>query len=136
MRDREHLVLIADDDQAVRDALQFALGLVGLNVHAHCGGAELLADADLPRARCIVVDDGMPQMNGFELLRRLQDRNIRLPAILLTNHATARVRARAGAAGVQLVLEKPLMDDDLVDSILTIVTSDAGRMPLETPETK
>jgi FixJ family two-component response regulator len=126
MRDRGHLVLIADDDQAVRDALQFALRLVGLNVHAHGGGAELLADADLPRARCIIVDDGMPNMNGFELLRRLHARNIRLPAILLTNHATAGLRARAGAAGVRLVLEKPLMDDALVDSILTIVTAEAA----------
>ena len=125
MPHREHLVLIADDDQAVRDALQFALRLVGFNVHAHGGGAELLEDKDLPRADCLIVDDAMPQMSGFELLSRLDARNIRLPAILLTNHATARLRARAGAAGVRLVLEKPLMDNALVDSILTIVRSDA-----------
>jgi FixJ family two-component response regulator len=136
MPDREHLVLIADDDQAVRDALQFALKLVGVNVHAYGGGAELLADEDLPRARCIIVDDGMPHMNSFELLRRLDARNIRLPAILLTNHATARLRARAGAAGVRLVLEKPLMDDALVDSILTIVKGDAERTSCDPPDSK
>lgn len=126
MPEREHLVLIADDDQGVRDALQFALRLEGVNVHAHRDGAELLADTDLPRAGCVILDDGMPHMGGFELLSRLRARNIRLPAILLTNHATAGLRARAGAAGVQLVLEKPLLDNALVDSVLTILSEDAG----------
>ncbi len=125
MPDAEPLVLIADDDLAVRDALQFALRLAGLNVHAHGGGDELLADADLPNARCIILDDGTPHLNGFELLNRLRARNIRLPAIMLTNHATARLRARANAAGVRLVLEKPLMDNALVENILTILRTEA-----------
>ncbi|VFU10078.1 Response regulator receiver protein [Methylocella tundrae] len=129
MPDREHLVLIADDDQGVRDALQFALRLEGVNVHAHRDGVELLADIDLPRAGCVILDDGMPHMDGFELLRRLRARNIRLPAILLTNHATAGLRARAGAAGVQFVLEKPLLDNALVDSVLTILGEDDGVAP-------
>ncbi len=116
----ERLVLIADEDPGVRDALQFALKLEGFDVHAHRGGAELLADADLPNAGCVVFDDGMPHLDGLELLRRLQARNISLPAILLTNHATEGLRARAGAAGVRLVLEKPLLDNVLVDSILGI----------------
>jgi FixJ family two-component response regulator len=124
MPDREPLVLIADDDVAVRDSLKFALGLLGLEVHVHRGGAELLADPDLPDASCIILDDGTPHLNGFELLKRLRARNIRSPAILLTNHATARLRARADAAGVRLVLEKPLMDDALVESILTILQNE------------
>ncbi len=123
MPDPEHLVLIADDDQGVREALQFALKLEGLNVRAYRGGEELLEDVDLSLAKCVVFDDGMPQMDGFELLRRLRARNIRSPAIiLLTNHATSGLRARAGAAGVRLVLEKPLLDTVLVDSVRTIVS--------------
>ncbi len=123
MPDREPLVLIADDDQGVREALQFALRLEGFHVHAHSGGAELLADADLAHAGCVILDDGMPHMDGLELLRRLRAQDIRLPAILLTNHATAGLRARAGQAGVRLVLEKPLLDNVLVESILTILRS-------------
>ncbi len=125
MPDKGPLVLIADDDLAVRDALQFALRLAGVDVHVHGDGAELLADADLPHARCIIVDDGTPLLNGFELLSRLRARNIQSPAILLTNHATARLRARADAAGVRLVLEKPLMDKALVENVLTILRSEA-----------
>lgn len=121
MADAGRLVLIADDDLGVRDALGFALRLEGFDVHAHRGGAELLADCDLPRAACVVLDDRMPLMDGFELLRLLRAGNSALPAIMLTNNATDGVRARAGEAGVQLLLEKPLLDTALVDSVLRLV---------------
>jgi two-component system, LuxR family, response regulator FixJ len=125
MSDRQHLVLIADDDQAVRDALQFALKLEGLDVHAHSGGATLLADPDLPRAGCVIVDDRMPHMDGFQLLSHLRAQNVLLPAILLTDHATAGLHARAASAGVREVLEKPLLDNALIESIWTILSSGA-----------
>jgi two-component system response regulator FixJ len=125
MFDRQHLVLIADDDRAVRDALQFALKLEGLDVHAHSGGAKLLADPDLPRAGCVIVDDRMPLMDGFQLLSHLLVRNIHLPSILLTDHATAGLYARAATAGVRKVLEKPLLDNALIESIRTILSGNA-----------
>jgi two-component system, LuxR family, response regulator FixJ len=125
MSDRQHLVLIADDDQAVRDALQFALKLEGLDVHTHSGGAKLLADPDLMRAGCVIVDDRMPLMDGFQLLSHLLARNIHLPSILLTDHATVGLYARATTAGVRKVLEKPLLDNALIESIRTILNGDA-----------
>ncbi|MDR3533872.1 MAG: response regulator [Rhodopila sp.] len=122
MSDRRNLVLIVDHDQAVRDALQFALRLEGLCVHVHSGGAALLADPDLSRAGCVVLDERMPQMDGFALLDNLQARNIALPAILLTSHATTMVKARADAAGVRMVLEKPLLGNVLIDNIRDILS--------------
>jgi len=124
MTDRQKLVLIVDDDQAVRDALQFALRLEGLCVHIHSGGAALLADPDLGRARCVILGDRMKQMDGFTLLTNLKDRNIALPAIMLTSHATPDMRARADAHGVRMVLEKPLLDNALVENIQSILTAE------------
>jgi two-component system response regulator FixJ len=121
MADGRNLVLIVDDDQAVRDALQFALRLEGLCVHAHSGGAALLDDPDLNRAGCVILGDRMRPMDGFALLKSLQARDPGLPAIMLTSHATPRIRARAEAAGVRKVLEKPLLDNTLVDDIRTIL---------------
>ena len=115
------LVLIVDDDQAVRDALQFALRLEGLRVHVHSDGAALLADPDLNRAGCIILGDRMRQMDGFSLLSRLKAREINLPTIMLTSHATPMVWARAEAAGVRIVLEKPLLDNALIENIRSIL---------------
>jgi two-component system, LuxR family, response regulator FixJ len=119
--DRRKLVLVVDDDQAVRDALQFALRLEGLCVHAHNGGAALLADPDLDRAVCVILGDRMRHMDGFALLSTLRARDIGLPAIMLSSHATPKVRARADAVGVRTVLEKPLLDNALAENIRSIL---------------
>jgi two-component system response regulator FixJ len=120
---RPPLILIAADDQAVCEALQFALQLEGLSVHTHREGDRLLADPELPRAVCVILDDRNPRMDGFEVLNHLRRVDIRLPVILLTGHATGRLRARAAAAGVRLVLEKPLLDNVLMDGIRAILGS-------------
>ena len=124
MADQCKLVLIADDDQAVRDALQFALRLEGICVHVHSGGAALLADPDLNRAKCVILGDRMQQMDGFTVLGRLKSRDIRLPTIMLSNHATPRIRARADAVGVWTILEKPLLDNALVENLRSILGVD------------
>lgn len=110
-------VIVVDDDAAVRHSLKFALELEGLDVRLYEGGDELLADQDLPTGGCLVVDYYMPAMDGVELIGRLQRRQVDLPAILMTAKATDEVRRRAMQAGVKHVLEKPLEDGTLVDSI-------------------
>jgi FixJ family two-component response regulator len=120
------LILIAADDQAVCEALQFALRLEGLSVRTHRDADGLLADAGLPDAACIILDDRKPHLDGFDLIARLRARAPPVPVILLTGHATKRVRSRAANAGVQIVLEKPLLDNVLVSSIRTLLGNDWG----------
>jgi FixJ family two-component response regulator len=55
------------------------------------------------------------------LLSNLKERNISLPTIMLTSHATPSIRARADAAGVRKLLEKPLLDNALMDNIRAIL---------------
>ena len=111
------LVLIVDDDQAVRDALKFALELDGLSVDTCDSGAELLNHPRLPQARCLVLDYQMPGMNGFAVMSELKRRNVTLPVILITAPLSREVEQRATAAGVAGVLEKPLLEDILVEKI-------------------
>ncbi len=113
-------VLIADDDQAVLDALQFTLQLDGFRVRVYRQGADLLADRDLANAGCVVLDDGIPLMGGFQIIDRMKLLKIQVPVILLTDHATVALRRRAAHAGVTCVLEKPLMENTLLDAILAI----------------
>lgn len=110
-------VLVVDDDAAVRHSLKFVLELEGLNVRLYKGGEDLLADRDLPAHGCLVVDYYMPAMDGVELMDRLRGRRVDLPAILITSKATRDLRERAARSGYRQVLEKPLEDGRLVDSI-------------------
>jgi two-component system, LuxR family, response regulator FixJ len=117
---RPSLVLIAADDQAVREALQFALRLEGFAVRTHAGADELLGDAALGRAACVVLDDRKPHLDGFDVMARLRERALQAPVILLTGYATTRLRSRA-AAGFRAVLEKPLLNNILLDTLRSIV---------------
>jgi two-component system response regulator FixJ len=110
-------VIIVDDDKAVRQALKFALELEGLNVRLYESGSELLNKTDLPPRGCLVVDYAMPVMNGIDLLYRLRQGSVGLPAILITGQASNDLRERATRAGFAQVLEKPLEDSSLSDAI-------------------
>jgi two-component system, LuxR family, response regulator FixJ len=122
-------VLVVDDDAAVRNSLKFALELEGLNVRLYEGGEDLLGDADLPSSGCLVVDYYMPMMNGVELIDRLRGRHVDLPAILITAKATRDLRERAARSGFRQVLEKPLEDSRLVDSIRCALDAPARGCP-------
>lgn len=114
---RKDLVLIVDDDQAVREALKFTLELDGLCVDTCGGGAELLRHPSLPQAGCLVLDYLMPGMNGFAVISELKRRNISIPVIMITAPLSRDVERRATAAGVAGVLEKPLLEDVLLNKI-------------------
>src|SRR3954470_2653910 len=119
---RPSLVLIAADDQAVRDALQFALRLEGFGVRTYPEAGELLADAGLARAACVIVDDRKPHLDAFDVMVRLKAADLTVPVLLLTGYASARLRNRAAAAGFRAVLEKPLLNNILLDTLHTVVS--------------
>ena len=111
------IVLIVDDDTAVRSALKFALELEGYQVRTYGDPQALLADT-LPERACLVVDYRMPGLDGLSMVSRLRQRHVNLPVILIVSEAlNPRLRVRAGRMGVQDVLEKPLSDGMLLDSI-------------------
>jgi FixJ family two-component response regulator len=117
----QEIILIVDDDLAVRESLKFALELEGLAVRVCGSGEELLNHPDLPAARCILLDYKMPVMDGLEVLDQLATRKIQVPVILITSRATSAVLRRARAAGVRRFLEKPLLDGALLDQIQQVL---------------
>ena len=118
-------VIVVDDDAAVRQSLKFALELEGMDVRVYESGAELLAEPELPANGCLVVDYYMPSMNGVELMDRLHRRLVKLPAILITARATDDMRKRAAYSGFRQVIEKPLEDSTLLDSIRGVLSTPA-----------
>jgi two-component system response regulator FixJ len=121
------LVMVVDDDVAVRNSLKFSLEVEGFAVRAYSGGIELLNDTELPRgAGCLVIDQNMPGMNGLDLVAQLRARDIVVPAILITSYPTAALSQRAAKAGVPIV-EKPFLGTALVDRIRDLAGDGAAR---------
>ena len=111
------IVLLVDDDAAVRAALKFALEMEGFCVELYDGPEALLADADLPKRACLVIDYRMPGIDGIELVDRLRSQDVALPVILISGRVSRRMRELAARSGVVRFLEKPLSDTTLVENI-------------------
>ena len=113
------IVLVVDDDAAVRAALKFALEVEGFRVQLYDSPEAVLADTNLPKRGCLVIDYRMPGIDGIELVDRLRERNVALPAILISGRVNNQLRLLAARSGLARVLEKPLSDAALVENIRT-----------------
>lgn len=110
------LVVIVDDDEAVRQSLRFTLEMEGYRV-VTCSSGEALLALDLPEDNaCLVVDERLPGLSGLAALAELRRRGNRLPAILITSHPRRRLQSEAAASGTPIV-EKPIIDATLASSI-------------------
>jgi len=110
------MVLVVDDDAAVRNSLKFSLELEGFAVRLYADGRELLNDPQLPARGCLVVDQMLPAMSGLDVVDALRRRGISNPAVLVTTHASRQLRQRAAKAGIA-VIEKPFFGNALVEAI-------------------
>jgi two-component system response regulator FixJ len=111
------VICVVDDDAAVRNALKFALEVEGLDVRVYDGAVSLLNDPNAPPCGCLVIDYRLPVMDGLELIGVLRGRGIDSPVILVTGRANKELRAQAQRLGVHCLLEKPLSDNALLESI-------------------
>ena len=110
------VVIVVDDDTAVRNSLKFSLEVEGFAVRAYASGTDLLNSANPPHCGCFVVDQILPGMTGLDLIAKLRERRILTPAILITSHPSAAVIDRAKQAHVRII-EKPLLNNTLIDGI-------------------
>lgn len=114
------LIAVVEDDGAVRSSLQFSLEAEGYDVCAFGAPAEALASPALRGADCVVVDYGLPGMDGLELIRALRSEQVECPVIIITGGPTLRCRREAGEVGAP-VLEKPLMGPALSREIRAVL---------------
>jgi two-component system, OmpR family, response regulator MprA len=100
-------VLVIEDDDAVRDALRRALLLAGYDVLQAANGKEglLRAQGDVPDA--IVLDLGLPDIDGMQVCRALRSSGDRTPILMLTARAAVEDRVDGLEAGADDYLVKP-----------------------------
>ena len=118
-------VVVVDDDPAVLNSLKFSLEIEGLSVSCYHSGTELLGAADSLKSGCMVIDYHLFDMTGLELLRKLRDRSISIPVLLITSYPSTALRKQAAEAGVQIV-EKPLFGNFLLDAIRSTLARQAA----------
>lgn len=123
---KSRVVLVVDDDAAVRSALKFALEVEGFNVRDYGSPVALLDDSNLPPFDCLVVDYRMPVIDGLELVSVLRKRGIGASAIIITGRSSKELMAEANKMGIRAVLEKPLPDGALISAVRSAIGSDGG----------
>jgi two-component system, LuxR family, response regulator FixJ len=111
------VIAVVDDDDAVRESLAFLLTVTGHEVAAYGSAAEFLEHCDLCRVAGLIIDHHMPRLTGLELLARLRADGRTMPVLLVTGSPSPEIVARAGALGVERVLEKPVSDERLMEFV-------------------
>jgi len=124
-------ILVADDNVDMRNLITYALGACGAEVVTAASAEEamLIMTEALSPVDVLISDIGMPQEDGYALLRRIRalepERGGRVPAIALTAHARAQDRQMALLAGFQSHVAKPVEPAELV-AVIANVTGRIG----------
>jgi two-component system response regulator DctR len=111
-------VFIVDDDEAIRDALEFLLQSRGLETRGFESAEEFLKAWTPDLSGCLLLDIRMSGMSGLDLFDRLHDASSALPVIFLTGHGDVPMAVSALKKGALDFVEKPFNDNELVDRVV------------------
>ncbi len=124
-------VFLIDDDAAVRTSLSRALHKRGFHVLTFETAKQFLDSYDPAQPGCLVLDYGLPQMDGLKLQKVLAERDINVPIIFISGHGGVRETVQAMKAGAVDFLEKPFRQSVLVNCINAAFAADEERRAAE-----
>ncbi len=114
MTDSSPLILVVDDEENIRFLVESGLGLAGLETISATNGREALAAVAEHRPQLIVLDVMMPELDGFDVLRRLRESGDRTPVIFLTARDATEDRVKGLTSGGDDYMAKPFAIAELV----------------------
>ncbi|HYY43423.1 MAG TPA: ATP-binding protein, partial [Pyrinomonadaceae bacterium] len=118
-------VLVVDDEADARELLRVGLGQCGAEVTAAGSAQEALAAFAAMRPEILISDIGMPDEDGYTLIRKIRalpaEAGGRIPAIALTAYARAEDRLQTLRAGYQMHVVKPVEITELVAVVASLV---------------
>jgi FixJ family two-component response regulator len=121
------LVLIVDDDPAVRSAIAELIESVGLDATGFASAGELI-EAEIPdRPGCLVVDVRMPGASGLDLQQQFAADGNAKPIVFLTGHGDIPMTVKAMKAGAVDFLTKPVRDQTLLDAVTAGIERDIAQ---------
>ena len=110
----ERAVFVVDDDDAMRDSLDFLLSSAGCAVRTFEAAERLLEALTDGNCACVVSDVRMPGIDGLELLRRIKAARPNLPVVIITGHGDVPLAVEAMKLGAADFVEKPFDDERLI----------------------
>lgn len=122
MQINEYVVHVVDDEEPVRKSLAFLLAMAGFTVRMHESATSFLAAAPGIGKACLVTDLRMPDINGVELLQKLNAIGASVPAVVITGHGDVPMAVAAMKAGASDFIEKPFEDEVLINAIKRAVS--------------
>jgi CheY-like chemotaxis protein len=105
-------VLVVDDHQAMLDVMRDMVEAFGYTTQGATSGEEALARLAAVECDLVLTDLAMPGMSGWDVIEAMRLRQIRVPVVVVTGHATDRDIQRARQEGVPL-LRKPFRIADV-----------------------
>jgi two-component system, OmpR family, response regulator len=119
--DRIPQVLVVDDEVNIRELVQVALKFHGCSVTTAASGKDALRQADASKPDLIVLDVMMPDMDGFEVCRRLRAAGNEVPVIFLTARDTSSDTVKGLAIGGDDYVTKPFSVEALVARVRAVL---------------
>jgi FixJ family two-component response regulator len=119
------LVIIVDDDEAVREGLYELILSAGFQPAAFASTKDLLEASVLDRPGCLILDVRMPGSSGLDLQHHLARNGNPKPIIFLTGHGDIPMTVQAMKAGAIDFLTKPVRDQTLLDAVIAAIATDA-----------
>src|SRR5512137_2538484 len=114
-------ILVVEDEPAIADTVVYALSTDGFSPHWVASGEAALAAAAQTSFALAIVDIGLPDINGFELFRRLRAAQPLLPVIFLTARSGEIDRVVGLELGADDYVAKPFSPRELVARVRTVL---------------
>jgi two-component system response regulator FixJ len=118
-------IYVIDDDEAVRDSLEFLLKSAGITVRGFDSAKAFLEIMPEVKSGCVITDVRMPGITGIDLLRKLNEAKRDLPVIVITGHGDVALAVEAMKIGAVDFLEKPFDEDHLLAAVRAALDKDA-----------
>jgi len=107
-------VYVVDDDEAVRDSLQWLLEGKGYRVRCFESAEAFLSRYDAREVACLIVDIRMSGMNGLELQNKLMETQSPLPIVFITGHGDVPMAVDTMKKGAMDFIQKPFKEEQLL----------------------
>jgi len=114
-------ILIVEDESGIADTLRYALTTEGFDPHWFVNGAQALAEFDRLSPALVLLDIGLPDMNGLDVFKRLRERHASLPVVFLTARSDEIDRVVGLELGADDYVAKPFSPRELVARVRTIL---------------